>query len=362
MIVILIFSLAMFLVIGYVVIFLLMCKFGSRAPHVRKNSEYQPLVSIVIPTMNEEKVIEKRLQNILEMDYPEKKVEVIFIDNSSDATLHIIEKYQKEYPFIKMLKQQKEGFNNALNQGYSAAKGEIVIKSDCTAFPRPDALKNVVSSFADSSVGAVCGVHVFPEGKKSVEKQFKSIEFKIQQVESYFHSSLISHGAFGAYRKDLIPKLGEAITADDSEVVVNVVRHGFRAIIDPSVKCEEQAPESFRERREQKNRRAAGVIRVILSNLDMLFNRKYGAFGLVTFPIDFFILILSPILVSLLSLLLFCLVVTVGSPILILAFLLFASFILVSVKFSVKAKAVFDTYLSCFFGIFQAFTKRKKWK
>ncbi len=116
-----------------------------------------------------------------------------------------------------MLKQKNKGFNNALNQGYSAAEGEIVIKSDCTALPKPDAIKQAVANFSDNSVGAVCGVHVFTGEGEELEREFKGVMYRVQLMESFLHSSLISHGSFGAFRKTLKPMLGEEITADDSE-------------------------------------------------------------------------------------------------------------------------------------------------
>jgi len=349
------------LAVGYAAIFILMSKF-SKPANTEKDYQYRPTVSIVIPTMNEENIIEKRIRNILEMKYPREKLEVLFIDNSKDSTPAIIKQYEQKHPFLKLLKQEKRGFNNALNQGYSASSGEIVIKSDCTAFPYPDALEKIVANFVDSTVGAVCGVHVFKKADEALEKEFKGIMYKVQLMESYFHSSLISHGAFGAYRKNLIPTLGEEITADDSEVVVNVVKKGYRAIIDPNVKVEEEAPRSFKERRSQKNRRAAGVIRVILRNLCMMFNRKYGKFGLVTMPVDFFLLVFSPIALFLLIILWIFYVVFISSLILAVFTALMAVIGLVSIKFSVKAKAIFDTYLSCLIGVFQSFSKKKTWK
>lgn len=354
-------SLFLFLAVGYSATFVLVSKF-SKPPNVKKDSEHRPKVSIVIPTMNEENVIEKRILNILKMDYPRDMLEVLFIDNSTDSTPRIIRQYARKYPFLKLLKQEKTGFNNALNQGYSASTGEIVVKSDCTAFPYPDALKKIVANFADGSIGAVCGIHVFHKAHESLEREFKGIMYQVQLMESYFHSSLISHGAFGAYRKNLIPILGEEITADDSEVVVNVIRKGYRAIIDTAIKTEEEAPKSFKERRSQKTRRAAGVIRVILTNLDMTFNRKYGMFGLVTMPVDLFLLIVSPIALVLLFLLWMYYVVVTASPILIFSTFLTLGLALASLKFSAKAKAIFDTYLSCFIGVFQAFSKKKTWK
>jgi cellulose synthase/poly-beta-1,6-N-acetylglucosamine synthase-like glycosyltransferase len=336
-------------------------KFSKPAKR-KKDYHYKPRVSIVIPTMNEEHVIEGRVRNILKMKYPREKLEVLFVDNSSDSTPEIIKEYAQQYPFLKLLKQEKGGFNNALNQGYSISTGEIVIKSDCTAFPNPDALEEIVANFADNSIGAVCGVHVFHEARMRLEREFKGIMYKTQLMESYFHSSLISHGAFGAFRKNLTPTLREEITADDSEVVVNVVRKGYRAIIDTAVKIEEQAPISFKERRSQKDRRAAGVIRVLLSNLDMVFNRKYGMFGLITMPVDLFLLILSPMVLSMLLLMWIYFIFVTALPILIFSSFALLGFAIMTLKFSVKAKAIFDIYMSCFFGLFQAFSKKKTWK
>jgi len=361
MLVELILLIATVLITGYAAVFILILKYGSRMPTVRKNDDFSPFVSIVIPTMNEEEIIEKRLQNLIQMDYPKENLEVIFVDRSRDETAKIIETYQKEHPFIRLLKQEKLGFNNALNQGYSAAKGEIIVKSDCTAFPYPDALRKLISNFEDSSIGAVCGIHVFSKDGKSLEKEFKNIQYKVQQMEAYLHSSLVSHGALGAYRRNLVPKLREELTSDDSEVIVSVVKKGYRAIIDPKVKSIEQEVKTFRDRRKEKNRRAAGVMRVILSNLNMFFRKRYGAFAFITLPVDFFILILSPVLVSLLFVLLTYYAVTNLSTSYIFVLPIF-SLALISLKYSIKIRAIFDTYLSCLMGLFQAFTKKKTWR
>lgn len=350
-----------FLIAGFSVIFLLIARFGQKGT-IKKDYDHVPTVSIVIPTMNEEKIIEKRIQNIVQMNYPHEKQQVLFIDNSKDQTPEIIQKYAHEYPFLYLLKQEQKGFNNALNQGYSAATGEIVIKSDCTAFPSQDAIREIVSNFHDKSIGAVCGVHIFNGANDALEKEFKGVMYQVQLMESYFHSSLISHGSFGAYRKSLTPTLGEEITADDSEVVVNVVRNGYRAIIDPMVKSEEEAPSGFKERRSQKNRRAAGVIRVLLRNLDMLFNKKYGNFGMVTMPVDLFLLVISPLVLFTLCILWLYYLATNLSVSLLLATLIVGGFAGISIAISAKVRAVADTYLSCFIGIFQSFSKKKTWK
>ncbi len=354
--------LGVLLIAGFSAILILLIMLPEKKA-TKKDYGYIPKVSIVIPTMNEEAIIEKRLKNILQMDYPQDKTEVIFIDNSKDRTPEIIKSYAAKYSFFSLQKQEKKGFNNALNQGYTSATGDIIIKSDSTAMPKPNALREIVANFSDKSVGAVCGVHVFNGGSDdAIEKEFKGVMYRIQLMESYFHSSLISHGSFGAYRKGLTPTLGEAITADDSEVVVNVVRHGYRAIIDPDVKSEEESPRGFRERRSQKNRRAAGVIRVLLRNVDMLFNREYGNFGMITMPIDLFLLVISPLLLFAVCALWFYYLAINLSASLLLATIAVGAFAAVSIAISAKVRALADTYISCFIGVFQSFQKKKTWR
>ncbi|MFQ6063897.1 MAG: glycosyltransferase [Candidatus Bathyarchaeia archaeon] len=346
------------LLAGYAVVFFLMMRYGCRETLINRDEDYTPRVSIVIPTFNEEDIIEKRIRNILAMDYPRDKIEIVFIDNSSDRTPGIIKGYQKVYPFIKLLRQEKPGFNNALNQGYSIAKGDIVIKSDCDAFPEPSALRAAVSNFADKKVGAVGGVHkILSKSEKSLERKFRGIQYRVQQMESYFHSSLFCHGSFGAYRKSLIPKLGESITADDCELVINVVKNGYRAIFDSDVKSLEWYPENFWDRRKQRDRRAAGVMRVILSNLAMFFNPRYGAFGFISLPLYFFILILSPILL-LVDVALLTSYFAIHQPLLL---LIIPAIILVLAWRSVTARAAMDTYIGCFLGMFKIFTRNKVW-
>ena len=345
-----------------VIIVSLLQKFGARTPAIQRDPNYLPRVSIVIPTRNEETIIEKRLKNIINMEYPSQRLEVIFVDDSDDRTPDIIRTYKSRHPYVKLLKQKKPGFNNALNQGYSAATGDIVIKSDCDAFPFPDALRKIVANFADNNIGAVSGVCYFDsQNKLKMEKLFRGIQTRMKQTEAYFHSALIFNGGFGAYRKHLIPALPEELTADDSELVINVVKKGYRAIIDPSVRVIFPSPENFFERRKQLDRRAGGVIRVILKNIRMLFNPRYGKFGLITMPIEFFILVVAPILV-LVDLILIGLISTMYQPAFAIPIIAAVGLFVVSARFSTLSRMLLDTLISCLHGIALSFTRKKTWK
>lgn len=346
--------------IGMLIVFLLVYKFGRYTSRTVKDMTYLPSVSLVVPTRNEELIIEQRLKNIISMDYPRQLLEVLFVDDSDDRTPEIVRKYGRMCPYIKLLKQEKPGFNNAMNQGYSASKGEIVIKSDCDAFPFKDALKNIVSNFADQNIGAVSGVCYFDPSDRRMEKLFRSIQRRFKQTEAYFHSSLVFMGGFGAYRKHLIPKLGEEITADDSELVISVVRKGYRAIVDPSVKVRFPSPEKFSERRKQLDRRAGGVIRILLKNMGMIFNPQYGRFGTLTMPLEFFMLIAVPILL-LVDFILVLVMAATSNVVSALAIIGVLMVFLASSRFSILIRTFLDTYISCLHGILISFSNKKTW-
>lgn len=92
-------------------------------------------VSVICPVFNEERFIEACIMSIIEQDYPQDMMEVLFVDGrSTDKTREIIERYMKQYPFIKLLDNPERIVPYALNRGLEAAKGEVIMRLDghCT--------------------------------------------------------------------------------------------------------------------------------------------------------------------------------------------------------------------------------------
>lgn len=85
-----------------------------------------PLISIVIPSFNKAKYIGKTLDSIVSQDYP--NFEVIIMDGgSTDGTLKIIEKYANKYPgLIRYESKKDKGQWDAINKGFTKAKGKIL--------------------------------------------------------------------------------------------------------------------------------------------------------------------------------------------------------------------------------------------
>jgi len=287
------------LVVFYSTNMVLIKRYEECKSPIEKNFSCKPSVSIVIPTYNEESIVSKKLDNLLELDYPLELLEIIFIDSSTDKTPEIIGNYQKRYNNIRIINEgERAGLATALNKAYSEAKNEIVVKTDCDSFLHKDTLTHMAANFADPKVGGVCGKQVVIN-KSSVEENYRSIQSKLQIVESWIDSTIIFHGPFSAYRKYLIVPIDPASLADDSELAVKIRKQGYRTIIDPEIIFYEASQSRFFKRRLQKDRRGKGLIRLLLQHKDVLFNPKYGHYGMIVFPMNYFMMILSPYLILL---------------------------------------------------------------
>lgn len=283
----------------YLRLLLLIKKYGHNKSPISKDYGFKESISIVIPTYNEESIVAKKLDNIFQLDYPMDLIEIIFIDSSTDRTREIISTYQQKYGNIRIINEgERAGLATALNKAYAAANNYIVVKTDCDSFLHKDALCQMMANFVDPKVGAVCGKQVVINSSK-VEEGYRSIQSRLQIVESWLDSTIIFHGPFSAYRNDLIVPIDPASLADDSELAVKIRKQEYRTVIDPEVMFYEASQSMFFKRRMQKDRRGKGLIRLLLQHRDVLLNAKYGKYGTMVFPMNYFMMILSPYLLML---------------------------------------------------------------
>ncbi|MFQ6089401.1 MAG: glycosyltransferase [Candidatus Methanofastidiosia archaeon] len=267
---------------------------GKRDKIKVKKGTYFPKVSVVTAVYNERENIERKMKNMVELDYPREMIEWIIVDSSEDETRRLIRDSIAFFPLKMILIEEEErrGLASALNMGYEASSSEIVIKSDCDTLLEKDSVKNLVSYFADSRVGGVTGEMVITN-EVNVELGYRTFFNLLRLAESNLDSTHIFN-QLSAYRRNLMIRIDEKSVADDSEIALAIRKKGYKTLYNPDAIFYERTPKRFRERRIQKDRRAQGQIQVILKNLDMLFNPRYGFFGIYVFPANFFMLIISP--------------------------------------------------------------------
>ncbi len=330
----------------------LILKYSTKGSPAKKN-ESKLTISMIIPTYNEELLIGKKLDNIFKLDYPPELIEVIIIDSSTDRTPDIIKEYQKKYNCINLITEKRQGLAAALNTAYAAARNEIVIKTDCDSMLENDVLKKVASDFSDPEIGGVTGKQVVIN-ESEVEVGYRSLQSKVQIAESWIDSTIIFHGPFSAYRKRLIKTIDPDSLADDSELAIKVRKQGYRTIIDPDIIFYEASQSAFFKRRMQKDRRGRGLIRLLLRHKDVLFNSDYGNYGRLVFPMNYFMMILSPYLILLLFLLCSIILYQISQLVAVSAFILLFIFVYMGQANKLyileSAYSFLDTQISLFIG------------
>lgn len=113
-----------------------------------------PLISVIIPTLNEKKCIESTLKSLKNQDY-KGKYEIIVADGmSKDNTVKIARKYADRVVLVK-----KRGVGVGRNEGAKIARGEILLFVDADTILQPDGLSELTKPFQNKKVvGVACPI------------------------------------------------------------------------------------------------------------------------------------------------------------------------------------------------------------
>ncbi len=268
------------------------------AGNLTENESYEPTVSIVIPTHNEQSIITKKIDSLLALDYPKEKLEIIFADDSNDSTPNIITEFATKNPNIKLIKfKERIGYSPSMIAGCKSAKGEIIVLGDAGSFLDKEAIKHFIIHFQDPTVGAVTGRDVILNKEESVgdsENLYQRIYNYLRTAETKIDSTFFIKGEATAARRSLILDLVNCTATFDTAVGLFLRQKGYRIVFDPQVKFYEYAPSTHAERIKQKTIRASNLIRIIIQFRAIIFNRKYGKYGTIILPMYFAMIVIAP--------------------------------------------------------------------
>lgn len=109
-------------------------------------------LSLIIPVYNEESHLKSCLESIASQS--NRPLEVIVVDNNStDGSIEVA----KQYNFVTILSEDKQGVVNARNRGFNAAKGDIIGRIDADTILKEKWVENVIELFKDVSIAAATG-------------------------------------------------------------------------------------------------------------------------------------------------------------------------------------------------------------
>jgi len=217
---------------GYPIILVILGSFKSKK--IRK-TEIIPSVTLLVPVYNEEKVIRKKLENSLNLDYPKDKLEVIVASESNDKTNEIVKKYENKA--VKLFAYSgREGKQFTIYRTIPKCSGEIVVLTDVNGMFEKSSIRKLVRNFNDTSVGCVSGELRYVNSKKGMNKESEGLYWKyeiwIKKLESRIQSVLGANGSIYAIRKNLYSPLSEH-RGDDFELAVRIAQEGYWSILEP---------------------------------------------------------------------------------------------------------------------------------
>lgn len=244
--------------------------FKRRRREDSKSAQEFPKVSILISAYNEESVIERKILNILELDYPKEKLEVLIGDDgSADKTAEIVERYKDKG--ITLVKAPKNAGKAAmLNRLHKLASGEILLFCDANTMLFPNVVRKITDPFKDKKIGCACGHLILSDKSGSDlgqgESSYWDLESEIKKFEGMMDLLIGGNGALYAIRKELYTDLPvKKSVMDDFFVTTKILQKGYYStFISSAIGTEQTSKESAGEYRRK--------VRIGRANFNYLFS------------------------------------------------------------------------------------------
>lgn len=269
---------------GFVLLTALVARLRRRP--VRK-APVTPEVTVIIAAWNEEQTIAERLENLLQLEYPRERLEIIVAsDGSTDATERVVAGYLARG--VRLLSCKRRGKVFALNDAAAAAQGEILVFSDANIRFEKTALLRLVENFADPEVGAVCGNKVYAptrdgESSSRGERMYWQFDKWVKQLESAIGSTVSADGAIYAMRRSLYERIEVGDVTDDFAISTLAVKKGYRLVFEPRALAYEAPLAEAQREFSRKVRLMNRGLRSVILRRDLLNPLRHGYYAVALF-------------------------------------------------------------------------------
>ncbi len=253
-----------------------------------KPSNYLPKLSIIVPAFNEEKVVARTIETLIEADYPYKEI-IVVDDGSQDATYEVASRYINQG--VKVIRRPNGGKFAALNTGLAFAAGEIVVTVDADSMIARAALKEIVKGFDDPQVAGVAG-NLKVYNRDTWLTKLQALEYIVQiqllrRAFEYFGSLTVAAGAFSAFRRTALDEVGRYdpdFLLEDFDITIKLLKahailHGNNEAV-----CYTEAPETLHDVYKQRLSWFRGDYQNFWKHRNTFFNPRFGILHKLTFP------------------------------------------------------------------------------
>lgn len=264
---------------GYPLILILL---NRLLPFIRKsqvvpsyNQASLPTVDLLIAAYNEERIIAAKIANALSLEYPDGKFNIyVASDGSTDETNNIVRDLAEKNDNVHLLEFPRTGKSGILNAAVKYLNGEIIVFSDANTEYAKDSIKQLVSNFARSCVGCVCGRLIYRNPGQLVsgagESFYWRYETTLKKLESNIGYIAGANGAIYAIRRSLFVPFPPSTINDDFTLSMKIVENGHRSIYDEKAIGYEDVAPSMESEFKRHVRDGAGHYIAIIQLLRLL--------------------------------------------------------------------------------------------
>ncbi len=242
---------------------------------------YEPTVTVLVPCMNEEKVIRQTIERIFGAGYPQDKIEVVCVnDGSTDRTLEQMMAAQTRHPNLVVVDFQKNrGLCHAWTVAVLLGRGEFFVCVDSDTFIFPGSIQKLMQGFWDWSVGGV-------SGHCDVENAGDNLLTKMQDVRYFFSYKVMKAaesvtgtvsclpGCFSAYRRVCVlhvldewlnaKVMGEYGNFGDDRSLTNYILRDYKILYHDQALATTIAPDNWKQYIRQQARWSRSYLREIV--------------------------------------------------------------------------------------------------
>lgn len=262
---------------GYPLLLWLLSLLRHRA---HRRAEIFPAVSLIIAVHNEAAGIARKLENCMELDYPQDKLEILVAsDGSQDSTAEIVRRFAGDRILLVELPERR-GKHYAQMVARDSSRGEILVFSDCSIHLPPDALRKIVSNFADPAVGCVSSEDRVITAKDALQGEGSYIGFEmwLRRLESRVGSLVGASGSFFAVRHELCSEWHPG-QSSDFFIPLHTAERGLRTVVDPESVGQYGLTRSEKAEFQRKVRTIVHGLDVLFHHLALLNPFRYGLFS-----------------------------------------------------------------------------------
>jgi succinoglycan biosynthesis protein ExoA len=262
----------------------------------KQNGHSLPLVSVVMPCLNEEGFIEACVRSVFAQDYPKERIEILVADGMSmDKTREILDRLREQDPRIRVIDNPDRIQAAGLNAAIRVARGEVIVRMDVHAEYAPDYVRRCVEVLDETGADNVGGAQR-AKAKTLFQKALcAALESPLGVGGSKYRSEdnegFVDTIFLGAFRRRILERVGlydpKAVTNEDAELNQRILADGGRLILSRKIVVHYFPRDSFRSLARQYFKYGKGRARTLLKQRRLPRTGGAGAFAAVRPAIPF---------------------------------------------------------------------------